>query len=260
MLADNAIDAVLLATPHSLHLPQVIACGSRAEARILRKAAGAPPRPRRADVRCLPRGRCRRSPSDTTAGSGHRCGRCAILPAAASSAPSFMSRATTATRTRKQSPMAGGCRPRNRPGGGLTGAGLHVLDAFVSLLGPARQVFARLNSRETGPPPRDISRAFDRFCERRHRHAGNGARDAVLLAGACLRHQRLGRSARRGHAGAAKIRRRPAGDEISCRSIRACAPSWTPLRMRSRTGIHSPCRKTDVLATLVGVRGSAFTR
>jgi predicted dehydrogenase len=37
----------------------------------------------------------------------------------------------------------------------LTGAGLHVLDAFVSLLGPARQVFARLNSRGTGPPPRD---------------------------------------------------------------------------------------------------------
>jgi predicted dehydrogenase len=45
--------------------------------------------------------------------------------------------------------------PEESPGGGLTGAGLHVLDAFVSLLGPARQVFARLNSRETGPPPRD---------------------------------------------------------------------------------------------------------
>jgi predicted dehydrogenase len=41
------------------------------------------------------------------------------------------------------------------PGGGLTGAGLHVLDAFVSLLGPARQVFARLSSREAGPPPLD---------------------------------------------------------------------------------------------------------
>jgi predicted dehydrogenase len=45
--------------------------------------------------------------------------------------------------------------PEESPGGGLTGAGLHVLDAFVSLLGPARQVFARLNSRETGPQPRD---------------------------------------------------------------------------------------------------------
>jgi len=41
------------------------------------------------------------------------------------------------------------------PGGGLTGAGLHVLDAFVSLVGPARQVYARLSPREAGPPPLD---------------------------------------------------------------------------------------------------------
>jgi predicted dehydrogenase len=45
--------------------------------------------------------------------------------------------------------------PEESPGGGLTGAGLHVLDTFVSLLGPARQVFARLSAREAGPPPRD---------------------------------------------------------------------------------------------------------
>jgi predicted dehydrogenase len=30
-----------------------------------------------------------------------------------------------------------------------------VLDAFVSLVGPARRVYARLNSREAGPPPLD---------------------------------------------------------------------------------------------------------
>jgi predicted dehydrogenase len=47
--------------------------------------------------------------------------------------------------------------PAESPGGGLTGAGLHVLDAFVSLVGPARQVYARFNSREAGPPPRDSS-------------------------------------------------------------------------------------------------------
>src|ERR1700746_3338036 len=45
--------------------------------------------------------------------------------------------------------------PEESPGGGLTGAGLHVLDGFVSLLGPARQVYARLNAREAGPPPLD---------------------------------------------------------------------------------------------------------
>jgi predicted dehydrogenase len=45
--------------------------------------------------------------------------------------------------------------PEESPGGGLTGAGLHVLDGFVSLLGPARQVYARLSSRQAGPPPLD---------------------------------------------------------------------------------------------------------
>src|SRR5262249_48458766 len=43
------------------------------------------------------------------------------------------------------------------PGGGLTGAGLHVLDSFTSLVGPARQVFAQLSSREKGPPPLDTA-------------------------------------------------------------------------------------------------------
>ena len=37
----------------------------------------------------------------------------------------------------------------------MTGAGLHVLDAFVSVLGPVRRVYARLSPREAGPPPLD---------------------------------------------------------------------------------------------------------
>src|SRR5579864_5029400 len=45
--------------------------------------------------------------------------------------------------------------PEESPGGGLTGAGLHVLDALVSLLGPVHQVYARLNQHEAGPPPLD---------------------------------------------------------------------------------------------------------
>jgi predicted dehydrogenase len=45
--------------------------------------------------------------------------------------------------------------PQESPGGGLTGAGMHVLDAFTSLLGPARQVYARLSPRDAGPPPID---------------------------------------------------------------------------------------------------------
>src|SRR5258708_13441576 len=37
--------------------------------------------------------------------------------------------------------------PEESPGGGLTGAGLHILDAFVSILGPVRdRKSTRLNS------------------------------------------------------------------------------------------------------------------
>ena len=39
----------------------------------------------------------------------------------------------------------------------LSATGLHVLDAFVSMLGPVDQVYARLHSREIGPPPIDTA-------------------------------------------------------------------------------------------------------
>jgi predicted dehydrogenase len=47
--------------------------------------------------------------------------------------------------------------PEESPGGGLTGAGLHVLDAFVSMLGPVERVYAQLRQREIGPPPIDTA-------------------------------------------------------------------------------------------------------
>jgi predicted dehydrogenase len=55
--------------------------------------------------------------------------------------------------------VLGGWRlsPEESPGGGLTGAGLHVLDTFTSLVGPARQVYARLSPREAGPPALDTA-------------------------------------------------------------------------------------------------------
>jgi predicted dehydrogenase len=53
--------------------------------------------------------------------------------------------------------------PEESPGGGLTGAGLHILDAFVSMLGPVRRVYAQVNSREQGPPPLDTAMVMLNF-------------------------------------------------------------------------------------------------
>lgn len=45
--------------------------------------------------------------------------------------------------------------PHEAPGGAMTGTALHVLDAFINLMGPARHVNARLVSRRPPPDPLD---------------------------------------------------------------------------------------------------------
>jgi predicted dehydrogenase len=61
--------------------------------------------------------------------------------------------------------VLGGWRddPRESPGGGMTGAGLHVIDAFVNLAGPIANVDARLFRRKPPPDPRDAGAALVQF-------------------------------------------------------------------------------------------------
>lgn len=49
------------------------------------------------------------------------------------------------------------------PAGGMTGTGIHVLDVFVSLLGPVRSVHAQLVSRKPAPGPLDTLSVLLRF-------------------------------------------------------------------------------------------------
>jgi len=61
--------------------------------------------------------------------------------------------------------VGGGWRddPNESPGGGLTGAGLHVLDALINLGGPIRSVDAKLFERKPPPDPRDVLTALVEF-------------------------------------------------------------------------------------------------
>jgi predicted dehydrogenase len=45
--------------------------------------------------------------------------------------------------------------PAESPGGGMTGSGIHALDAVISLAGPVRRVNAQLISRKPQPDPLD---------------------------------------------------------------------------------------------------------
>ncbi len=61
--------------------------------------------------------------------------------------------------------VLGGWRddPRESPGGGMTGAGLHVIDAFVNLAGPIAKVDARVYAQKAPPDPRDAATALVQF-------------------------------------------------------------------------------------------------
>ena len=79
--------------------------------------------------------------------------------------------------------------PEESPAGGLTGTGVHVLDAFVDLVGPARRVLPSSTVQAGAGAARQALRAAA-LRERRLRHVGGGTGDAALLAGPCLRRSR----------------------------------------------------------------------
>jgi len=93
--------------------------------------------------------------------------------------------------------VSGGWRalPSESPGGGMTGAGLHVLDSFIHLAGPVRRVHAQLLARKPSPAPLDtVSRSTSsRTAQAPPRHR---AGDAAILESPRFRRERLGRGPR----------------------------------------------------------------
>ena len=53
--------------------------------------------------------------------------------------------------------------PAESPGGGMTGAGLHILDAFLNTIGPIRHVRGQLTVRKPPPVPRDVASVLVEF-------------------------------------------------------------------------------------------------
>jgi predicted dehydrogenase len=156
ILSDPAIDAILLATPHSLHRAQVIAAASAGKQVFCEKPLAL----RRGDAGHMFEA-CRKAGVLLAVGHNRRFwpSMRALREIAASGELGTILHIEGHNSNENSNAIFGGWRlsPDESPGGGLTGAGLHVLDAFTSLVGPARQVFARLTSREAGPPPLDTA-------------------------------------------------------------------------------------------------------
>jgi predicted dehydrogenase len=156
VLFDDAIDAVLLATPHSLHPAQVIACAAARKHVFCEKPLAL----RRADaIRMFDA--CREAGMVLAVGHNRRFwpSMRALRDVVASGELGTVLHVEGHNSNENSQAIPAGWRlsPEESPGGGLTGAGLHVLDAFVSMLGPVRQVYAQLRQRGSGPPPLDTA-------------------------------------------------------------------------------------------------------
>jgi len=161
-LADPRVGAVFLATPHSLHVEQICAVA----------AAGKP-------VWC-------EKPLALTRAAAERavaaCAEAGVAFGLGNNKRCFASmrelKRTVAAGTigdvlhveghfsnEHSTRVKGGWRddPRESPGGGMTGAGLHLVDAFVNLAGPIAAVDAKVFAQKPPPDPRDVAAALVEF-------------------------------------------------------------------------------------------------
>lgn len=161
-IADPRVQAVFLATPHSLHVEQIAAVAAagkpvwcekplaltrrNAERAVAATAKAGVPLALGNNKRCFSSMReLKRVLADGTIGE--------VLH--------IEGNFTNEHSTR----VKGGWRddPNESPGGGMTGAGLHVIDALVNLAGPIAGVDARLFAPKAPPDPRDAAAALVQF-------------------------------------------------------------------------------------------------
>ena len=161
-VSDPRVQAIFLATPHSLHVPQICAVAQAGKPVWCEKPLAL----RRADAeRAI--AACAKADVPFALGNNKRCFPSmrelkrivtdGILGDILHVEGNFSNEHSTRVK--------GGWRddPRESPGGGLTGAGLHVLDAFVNLAGPIVKVDARVYSQKLPPDPRDAAAAMVQF-------------------------------------------------------------------------------------------------
>jgi predicted dehydrogenase len=156
VLADPNIKAVLLATPHSLHPAQVIACAAAGKQVFCEKPLAL----HRAEAARM-FDACREAGVLLAVGHNRRFWPSlrALRDIVASGELGTLLHVEGHNSNENSQSITAGWRlsEAESPGGGLTGAGLHVLDTFVSMLGPVRQISAQLHSRTPGPPPLDTA-------------------------------------------------------------------------------------------------------
>jgi predicted dehydrogenase len=154
VLTDPAVQAVVLATPHSQHRAQVEACARAGKAVFCEKPLALT----LADAQAMVDA-CKAANVPFAVGHNRRFWPTfrALREIVASGELGRLLHIEGHNSNENSNNVLGGWRllPEESPAGGMTGAGLHILDAFVSLVGPVRRVSTQLISHEAGPPPID---------------------------------------------------------------------------------------------------------
>src|SRR5690242_18336944 len=161
-IADPRVQAVFLATPHSLHVGQISAVAAAGKPVWCEKPlALSRAEAQRAITACA------RAGVPFALGNNKRCFPCMreIKRIVAAGDLGEILHVEGNFSNEHSTRVKGGWRddPRESPGGGMTGAGLHVLDAFVNLAGPIAKVDARVHAQKAPPDPRDSAAALVQF-------------------------------------------------------------------------------------------------
>jgi len=161
-VADPRVDAVFLATPHSLHLAQISAVAAAGKPVWCEKPLALTRAEAERAIAAV-----RKAGVPFGLGNNKRCfaSMRELKRVVAEGVIGEVMHIEANFSNEHSTRVKGGWRddPRESPGGGMTGTGLHVIDALVNLGGPIAEVDARLFSAKPPPDPRDVAAALIRF-------------------------------------------------------------------------------------------------
>lgn len=161
-IADPRVQAVFLATPHSLHVEQIAAVAARGKPVWCEKPLALTRAPAARAIAA-----CRDAGVVFALGNNKRCfpSMRELKRVVAEGTIGEVLHVEGHFSNEHSTRVMGGWRddPRESPGGGMTGAGLHLIDALVNLAGPIATVDARLFARKPPPDPRDVGAALVQF-------------------------------------------------------------------------------------------------
>jgi predicted dehydrogenase len=161
-LADKRVQAVVLATPHSLHADQIVRVAAAGKPVFCEKPLAL----KRADAERAVAA-CRKAGVAIAVGQNKRFWPSMVdLRRVAASGVLGRVMHIEGHYSNENSGLhfsAWRDSPAESPGGGMTGTGIHMLDAFVSVGGPLSEVNARVITHRSGPDPRDAASVMFRF-------------------------------------------------------------------------------------------------